>query len=179
MDSTQQQKPAEHRQDLHGAAAIERLREMVKESPNCFFCTTEAPGLPTDTRPMNVREVDEQGNFWFLSSGDSLKNHELARNANVELFFQGSEHSGFLHLCGHATVSRDPERIAALWEPMLKNWFTGGQEDPRITVIKVTPVNGHYWDNQHGDFIAGIRIMLGAAMGETRDDGIEGAIRPH
>lgn len=179
MDSTQQQKPADHLQDLHGAAAVQRLRDMVKDSPNCFFCTHEAPGCPSDTRPMNVREVDAEGNFWFLSSSDSLKNHELARDARVELFFQGAEHSGFLHVTGRASISRDPQRIADLWEPLLKNWFTGGQQDPRITVIKVAPDSGYYWDNQHGDLVAGIRIMLGAALGQTQDDGVEGSLRPH
>lgn len=179
MDSTQQQKPAEHRQDLQGAAAIARLREMVKASPNCFFCTTEGPGRPTDTRPMNVREVDEEGNFWFLSSSDSLKNRELSRDASVELFFQGSEHSGFLHVTGRASISRDRARIAALWGPMLDNWFTGGQDDPRVTVIKVEPTGGYYWDNQHGDFIAGVKILVGSALGRTHDDSVEGTLRPH
>lgn len=179
MASTQQQNPAGHRHDLHGTAAIECLRDMVKDSPDCFFCTTEAPGRPTDTRPMNVREIDMAGNFWFLSSSDSLKNHELARDASVELFFHEAGHSRFLHVTGHATVSRDPRRIAALWEPRLKSWFTGGQEDPHLTVIKVTPTSGQYWDHQQGDLMAGARILLGVAMDEPGDDLAGGTSRPH
>lgn len=179
MDSTQQQKSAEHRQHLHGAAAIQRLRDTVQESPNCFFCTHAGPGQPTDTRPMNVRQVDEAGNFWFLSSSDSLKNAELASDSTVELFFQGSDQSGFLHVTGHATVSRDREKIRELWEPILKTWFTGGVDDPRITVIRVTPGDGYYWDNQHGDMVAGIKILIGAATGRTLDDSVEGRVKPH
>ena len=28
--------------------------------------------------------------------------------------------------------------------------------DPRITVIKVTPSDGYYWDTKHGNAVAGI-----------------------
>ncbi|MES2917252.1 MAG: pyridoxamine 5'-phosphate oxidase family protein [Pseudomonadota bacterium] len=179
MDSVQQQKSGDHHQDLFGSAAIERLRAMVAEAPNCFFCTASTPGRPADTRPMNVREVDEAGNFWFLSSRDSLKNRELEADAIVELFFQAHTHSGFLHVTGHASVSRDRDMIDRLWGPMLANWFTGGPDDPRITVIKVTPSDGYYWDNQHGDWLSAMKIRLGALTGKTRDDSIEGKLRPH
>lgn len=179
MDSINQQQAGRNRQDLRGAMAVQCLRDTVQESPNCFFCTHAGAGQPTDTRPMNVRQVDDEGNLWFLSASDSLKNEELAHDATVELFFQGADQSGFLHVTGHATVSRDRAKIEELWEPVLKTWFTGGVDDPRITVIKVTPNDGYYWDNQHGDLIAGIKILIGAATGKTLDDSIEGQVTPH
>ncbi len=57
---------------------------------------------------------------------------------------------------------------------MLRTWFTGGIEDPRITVIKVSPTEGYYWDTKHGQFVAGMKMLLGAAIGKTLDDSIEG-----
>lgn len=179
MDSVQQQKSADHHEDLHGQAAIERLRAMVTDAPNCFFCTASTPGRASDTRPMNVREVDEAGNLWFLSSRDSLKNRELEADATVELFFQANTHSGFLHITGRASVSRDRAVIDRLWGPMLANWFTGGPDDPRITVIRVTPTDGYYWDNRHGEWLSAMKIHLGAMTGRTQDDSVEGQIRTH
>lgn len=178
MDSIKQQQPEKHYEDLHGAAAIAQLRDMVNEAQNCFFCTSEGAGHPLETRPMNVREVDEQGNLWFLSSSDSLKNRELERDAAVELFFQGSQ-ACFLHITGRASVSRDRARIDALWSPVLQNWFTEGKDDPRITVIKVTPTGGYYWDHRHGDMVAGVKMLIGAATGRTLDDTVEGRLKPH
>jgi hypothetical protein len=41
----------------------------------------------------------------------------------------------------------------------------------------VTPVQGYYWDNKHGNTVAGAKMLLGAAIGQTLDDSIEGIIR--
>ena len=79
----------------------------------------------------------------------------------MQLFFQGSPHSDFLHLRGIATISRDRAKIEELWEPVLRTWFTGGKDDPRITVIEVEPTEGYYWDNKHG---------VDTGVGEVRGD---------
>jgi hypothetical protein len=83
---------------------------------------------------MSVRQVDDSGTLWFLSASDSHKNREIAEAPSARLFFQASEHAGFLTLTGSATVSRDRKKIKKLWEPLLKTWFTEGEDDPRITV---------------------------------------------
>jgi general stress protein 26 len=93
------------------------------------------------------------------------------------LYFQGSAHSDFLELSGVANVSRDESKIKELWKPIHKTWFTEGQEDPRITVIKVTPTDGYYWDTKHGNVVAGIKMLIGAATGKTLDDSISGKLQ--
>ena len=176
MDSINRQQPEHNTEDLQGARALERLRDIIKKTQTCFFCTTSGKGPSEGTRPMNVREMDDRGHLWFLSASDSHKNLELGADASVSLFFQGSEHSDFLHLKGRASVSRDRARIKELWQPVLRTWFTGGIDDPRITVIQVTPEEGYYWDNKHGNAIAGVKMLIGAATGKTLDDSIEGRI---
>jgi general stress protein 26 len=173
MDSINRNQPEDNHDDLRGSKAIEKIRDLVKAAQTCFFCTA-----PDGVRPMNVRDVDDEGNLWFLSANDSHKNLEIAANPAVTLFFQGSAHSDFLHLKGTATISTDRQKIEELWSPPIKTWFTEGKDDPRITVIKFTPDDGYYWDNKHGNAIAGIKILLGAALGKTLDDSIEGNITP-
>ena len=58
----------------------------------------------------------------------------------------------------------------------MKTWFTEGEDDPRITVIKVTPTDGYYWDTKHGTAIAGAKILVGAAIGKILDDSVEGQL---
>ena len=176
MDSINAQQPEHNIQNLNGADAVARIRDVVDKAKTCFFSTAVAKGPSHGTRPMNVRKVDDEGNLWFLSADDSHKNLELQSNIAVELYFQGSPHSEFLHLRGHAAISRDKDKIKELWEPIIKTWFTGGVDDPRITVIKVTPEEGYYWDNKHGDMVAGVKMLVGAAVGKTLDDSIEGQI---
>lgn len=176
MDSINANQQEHNHEDLVGARAVERIRDVVKETASCFFCTAVTLGGSDATRPMSVQEVDEAGTLWFLSASDSHKNAELEQAQTVRLFFQGSEHSGFLALTGTATVTRDRQRIKALWKPILKTWFTEGEDDPRITAIGVAPSSGYYWDNKHGNAIAGVKMLIGAAIGKTLDDSIEGKL---
>ncbi len=176
MDSINRNRPDDTRQDLAGADAVERLRDMVKKAESCFFCTAVSIGDTGATRPMSVQDIDAAGHLWFLSASDSHKNLEIQRDPAVRLFFQGSEHSGFLVVTGRAVISHDQARIEALWEPVIKTWFTGGVDDPRITAIEVVPTGGYYWDNKHGDMVAGAKMLIGAALGKTLDDSVEGTL---
>jgi len=176
MDSINRQQPEDNREDLRGTDAVERIRDLVEKAETCFFCTAVSVGDSGATRPMSVQEVDEEGHLWFLSASDSHKNREIAEAPFVRLFFQTSEHAGFLTLTGQATVSRDRKKIKKLWKPVLKTWFTEGEDDPRITAIRVAPSGGYYWDNKHGAAIAGAKMLIGAAIGKTLDDSIEGEL---
>ena len=177
MDSINRNQPEKNREDLGGAEAVAEIRELVSRASTCFFRTPHPVEGSRGVRPMNVRQVDDGGGLWFLGASDSHLVAELERDPAVELFFQGAPNSDFLHLEGRATLSKDPAKIRELWEPILKNWFTGGEDDPRITVIQVTPAGGYYWDTKHGGLVAGAKMLLGAAIGRTLDDSIEGRIR--
>jgi general stress protein 26 len=177
MDSINRNQPEENHKDLSAQEAVEKIKHLVKKASSCFFCTGIATSGSNAARPMSVQQVDEAGNLWFLSADDSHKNLELAADPTVKLYFQGSPHSDFLYLTGTATVSRDKAKIEELWEPVIKTWFTEGKDDPRITVIKVTPTEGYYWDTKHGNAVAGIKMLIGAAIGKTLDDSIEGKVR--
>ena len=150
---------------------------MVESCKTYFFCTSTAIAGPSGARTMSVQEVDGDGNLWFLSGIDTHKDQELKIDSRVQLYFQGSAHGNFLEINGHASVSQDSAKIDQLWRPIMKNWFTEGREDPRISVIKVTPVNGYYWETKHGFVIAGMKILLGAVTGNASDDSREGELR--
>lgn len=176
MDSINQNQPEKNREDLSTGKAVDKIKDIVKEAETCFFCTSVAIGESGGARPMSVQQVDDEGNLWFLSANDSHKNQELAANPSVTLYFQESAHAGFLQLIGHGTISTDKAKIKELWEPILKTWFTEGEDDPRITAIKVAPSDGYYWDTKHGQAVAGVKMLVGAITGKTLDDSIEGNI---
>jgi general stress protein 26 len=177
MDSINKQQPEENHLDLTSMQAVEKIKEIVDSAKSCFFCTHATMGSSSGVHPMSVQQVDDQGICWFLSADDSHKNLELEADDAVDLYFQGSAHADFLHLSGAATVSRDKNKIKELWEPLAKTWFTDGEDDPRISVIRFVPKGGYYWDNKHGNLVAGAKMLTGALLGKTLDDSIEGAIR--
>lgn len=177
MNSINQQQPEDNHEDLSGAPAVAKVRELVKQASSCFFCTAITAGKPVPTRPMTVQEVDDHGRLWFLSASDSHQNREIAADPAVQLLFQGSSHSDFLTLYGRATISVDKARIRELWKPILKTWFTEGIDDPRITILTVSPTDGYYWDTKHNRAIVLAKMVAGAITGKTLDDSIEGKIR--
>jgi general stress protein 26 len=176
MDSINKNQIEDNHTDLFGTDAIQRIQHVVDKTQTCFFCTHALEGPTSGTRPMSVQQVGEDGILWFLSASDSHKNAEIAHSPNVDLYFQGTEHSDFLHLSGHAVISNNKAKIKELWKPILKTWFTEGEDDPRISVLKVTPLSGYYWDNKHGNVVAGVKMLIGAAIGKTLDDSIEGRL---
>ena len=176
MDSINNEQPEKNHQDLSNADAVKRIKEMTEKNSSCFLCSNIKTGIPFSTRPMSVQKVDDEGNFWFLSANDSHKNEEIERDPFVHLLFQGSKHSDFLSIYGIATITEDRNIIKELWEPLLKVWFTEGEDDPRISVIKVEPTDGYYWDNKHGNAIAFAKMIAGAIIGKTLDDSIEGKL---
>jgi general stress protein 26 len=175
VNSINELQSEENRRDLVGDPAIRTIKRIVERAENCFFCTTCADGSCT-ARPMNVRQVDDEGNLWFLSADDSYKNDELTKDNAVRLYFQGSKNSDFLYVDGKADLSKDRRKIEELWEPVLRTWFTDGVEDSRISVIRFRPSSGYYWETKHGSMVAGIKMMIGAAIGKTLDDSMEGTL---
>lgn len=174
MDSINKQQPEDNFENLHGAAATEKMKQLTDKAPVCFFCTNIKTGQSFATRPMALQEIDDDGCFWFLSADDSHKNSELQHDPYVQLLFKGSDYSDFLSIYGTATASADKERIKELWKPVMKTWFTEGIDDPRISVIKVEPQEGYYWDTKHNMVVGLIKRIAGAIMGKTMDDSIEG-----
>lgn len=177
MDSINREQPEDNFENLQGSEAGEKIYELADKTNTCFFTTLIQTGKPLRVRPMAVQKKDKAGNFWFLSASDSYKNKEIAQDNRVQLLFKGSAYSDFLSIYGEATISSDKELIAELWEPILKTWFTEGIDDPRITVIQVSALEGYYWDTKHGNAVAFLKMATGALIGKTLDDSIEGNLK--
>jgi general stress protein 26 len=177
VDSINKNQPEDNHENLYSGRAVEKIKELIDNAESCFFSTVASSTESCGTRPMSVQELDSQGNLWFLSANDSHKNIEINDDPNVTLYFQGSSHSDFLVLKGSASISADKDKIKKLWKPILKTWFTEGENDPRISVIKVSPTEGYYWDTKHGSAVAGVKMLIGAMIGKTLDDSIEGKLQ--
>jgi general stress protein 26 len=177
MDSINKNQKEENFKNLAGSEAVEKIKELADKAGSCFFCTRISTGQQFHSRPMAPEKIDDDGNFWFMSAADSHKNKEIAIDPSVQLLFQGSSYSNYLSIYGKATISTDRTKIHELWNPTMKTWFTEGEDDPRITVIKVTPSDGYYWDTKNGIAVATVKRFYGAVVGETYDDSIEGHIK--
>ncbi len=177
MDSINQNQPEHNRENLIGTQAVNKIKELAEKASSCFFSTTAIGGQSSGTRPMSVQKIDKEGTLWFVCASDSNCYEEVAADPSVKLYFQGSHHSDFLYLNTTARLTTDKNKIKELWDPTMKAWFTEGENDPRIVVIEVTPEEGYYWDTKHGNAVAAVKMLIGAALGKTLDDSIEGKIK--
>jgi len=157
--------------DLKNESAADKIKDLADDIKTCMFCTYKDVKL--QSRPMSVQEIDDDGNLWFLSDKNSNKNSEINLNPKVELFF-AQPHDKFLTLHGNATILYDRRKIKELWNPIIKVWMTGGEDDPNLSIIKVTPEDGYYWNNKNGKMVAIAKMTVAFVTGKTMDDGIEG-----
>lgn len=176
MNSINQNQSEENYKDVMGEEAVSKVKALAEKAGTCFFCTNIKTGQSFSTRPMAVQKTDDEGKLYFLSASDSNHNAEIENDPMVQLLFQGSSYDSFLNLYGEASISTNKDLIKELWTPFVKTWFTEGIDDPRITVITVTIAEGYYWDTKHGKLVAFVKQMVGAAIGKTLDDSIEGTI---
>jgi len=169
------EKEASKIKNLNNKEAIDKLKELVKHESTCLL-TTSLTKVPLNTRPMAVQKVCDQGNFWFLSGSDAEKNMEISKDPRVQLFFLNTANYEFLSVYGEATISRDRAKIDELWTDIAKAWFEEGKDDPRVTVIKVAPKEGYYWDTKNGKLVSLLKIAASAITGNTLEEGVEGTI---
>lgn len=161
--------------DLKREEAVSKIQKLAKDINICMFCT-DLDQQPFSTRPMAVREVDDEGNVWFISSASSHKNAEIKEDENVQLVFSNPSSSQFLSLYGKATIYRDQEKIKELWTPIANAWFEEGKKDPNVTVLKVDPSQAYYWDTQNGKMITLLKMATAAVTGNQMDTGEQGEL---
>jgi general stress protein 26 len=123
----------------------QRVLEMLEHFDTAMM-VTHAPSGPLDCRPMYIAEleVDRGGPIWFITSAESRKVVELARNAETLLIFQDASHS--LAVWGRAHVESHPDRTRRLWKDAFQAWFPGGVDDPDVRLIAVQPHSAEFWE---------------------------------
>ena len=125
-------------ENLSQKEAIAKLKELTESARMCMFCTN-LETLPIAARPMSLRETDEEGNLWFLSSSESNKNFEILEDNRVQLLFMNNVSSEYLSVYGKAYIYQDKNTIEEKLTPLASAWFEEGKDDPKVSVIRVTP----------------------------------------
>jgi len=163
------------RENLHSQEAVKKLKELSESARTCMFCT-ELSTLPNNARPMSLQECDQEGNLWFISSSDSNKNFEIKDDNRVQLYFMNNGSSEYLSIFGKAYIYTDKNTIEDKWSSFANAWFEEGKDDPKVTIIRVTPDETYYWDTKAGKFVSMVTFIASAVTGIKTDnsDGVEG-----
>jgi len=161
--------------NLSNQEAIYKLKELAEGAKTCMFCT-DLKEQPIPSRPMALKEVDEEGNLWFISSSESIKNAEILKDNTVQLFFSNTGASEYLSVYGISKIYADRHTIEEKWSDMANAWFDG-KDDPNVTILCVTPQDTKYWDTKNGKMVTLLKIAASAITGTQKDEeGIEGEL---
>ncbi len=162
-------------ENLNQTEAIKKLKEISEKASVCMFCT-ELTQIPLNTRPMSLRETDMEGNLWFISSSDSNKNFEISEDNRVQLLFMNNSDSEYLSVFGKAYIYKDKSTIEDKWTNFASAWFEEGKDDPKVSIIRVTPEKTYYWDTKAGKLVSLLTFAAAAISGSKTDnsDGVEG-----
>ena len=155
--------------------AVKKIRELA-EDKICMFCNYE--DFKMESRPMGTMGIDDDGTLWFFSRKSSEKNHQLLHDKQVDLIYADPSKQHYMVLNGYATIEEDKAKAKELWTPLAKAWFERGVDDSDLSLIKVVPAEGHYWDTKNGRLISMLKIAVAAISGKEMDGGVEGDIVP-
>lgn len=162
-------------ENLYNDEARAKLKEIAEAAGNCFF-TTKIKSDQPHTRPMALQEVCDEGNLWFISSSESLKNDEIETDPAVQLYFLKNSKYEFLYVQGKASIHKDKELIEKFWNKLANAWFDG-KDDPRVTIIKVEPKDTYYYESTDNKLVSVAKMLVLAATGTKMDDGgVEGKL---
>lgn len=157
-------------QNLSGKEAVEKLRQLTKDTSVCMF-GSGLGDIPMHLCPMQVQEVDPQGCLWFFSGADSLHNRYLESDPRAQLIFCNPDRIEYFTIFGETTISTDRGRIEQLWSKFVEAWFPDGPDDPNVTLLCVRPILAHYWDTENGKLVTFAKILTAAVTGGATDDG--------
>ena len=139
------------KESLTGAAALEKLRELLANFPIATMVTAERNGAIT-ARPIGVvgDHAAFDGHLWFITDRRSRKVRAIKDGATTFLIFEDHGKGAYLHLTGRAQVIEDRARLEQLYTPVQRTWFPDGLEDPNITLVRFDADQGEFWDQHNG-----------------------------
>ena len=163
-------------ENLSNQEAIQKLKELVNSIDVAMMISYPKEAAYPYMTPMSRQEIDDEGNIWYLISSESETHKNLTLNNKVSLAFGDPGSYTFLSIDGTIEISSDQERIDKYWSKFVEVYFAKGKEDPTIRVLKVTPLDTHYWDTKTNKFMTLIKVASAAVTGQKIDIGREGEL---
>ena len=123
---------------------LDTVQSIMKDVRTCMFVTTTDDGS-LHAAPMTTQEAEFDGDAWFLASSESETVRNLTSRPRVNVSYAGS--NAWLSLTGTASVVDDAAKKKELWNTFTEAWFSEGEHDPSVVVVKVSGQSAHYWDS--------------------------------
>lgn len=159
-------------ENLTSDKAKSTLKDMVNYIKVAMFAT-RLNQQPLSVVPMHTKEVDKEGNIWFLSRNDSDHNSDLLKSPETQLLYSDPGSMKFISVYGTSEIITDQAVLDDLYDSKDNAWFDG-EKDPNLTAIKFTPKEAAYWNNDSNKLITFFKLQAAAVTGDNKDIGTSG-----
>ncbi|MBX9759007.1 MAG: pyridoxamine 5'-phosphate oxidase family protein [Beijerinckiaceae bacterium] len=147
-------RPRTQTRDTHAARGhdhrnhpgAQKLYELIDDIRICMMTTTGDDGR-IFSRPMYALKPDEAGDLWFFTRLASPKVNEFGADGQINLAFSHPGKQHYVSVSGRAELVRDQLIIDEKWAEPMRTWFPDGKDDPQLTLVRVHPQTGEYWDS--------------------------------
>ncbi|MBD1392109.1 pyridoxamine 5'-phosphate oxidase family protein [Mucilaginibacter glaciei] len=155
--------------------SLKYLQEKVKEVRTAMLTTyTAEHGF--SSRPMGTADIDENGDIWFFTNEYSPKVSEISVENTVSLTYSDGANNTYLSIVAEATLVDDKAKMKALWNPFIQAFFPEGIDDPKITLLKMSPTDAEYWDSSSSSMVVLFNMLKAVVTGKQYDEGKHGQI---
>lgn len=142
--------------------------DLLHKFDKAMLVTHDARGQ-MHARPLAIADSTDEGELFFATDSDSPKVQEILRDSQVAVTLQSGSH--FLAISGRATLTDDAQLKKELESAAWKPFFPEGAQDPALTLLKVTPLSGEYWDRSGGQRLQYLwRAGKAVLQGERLED---------
>lgn len=153
------------KETLQSAEAIQKFKKLVEDVNVCMF-TTQDDEARLFSRPMTTVQVDDEGNAWFFTNEYSEKINEVSKDNCVYLIYSHPGKNVFVTVRGTCSIILDKNKINELWNPLLKAWYPGGVDDPKLCLIKVETDEAYYWNSSSSKMLVYFKMLKAIANRE-------------
>lgn len=123
-------------------ASLDTLKKIIKNADVAMLVTLSLDNHLV-SRPMQLQDVEFDGDIWFLTCTDTSKFDELQHNNKVNVIIAEKSYAS---ISGTAEIVDDVERKKEYWNKLYETMFDLDYTDPRVTLIRVKAETAEYWD---------------------------------
>ncbi|MGI8555967.1 MAG: pyridoxamine 5'-phosphate oxidase family protein [Pyrinomonadaceae bacterium] len=154
--------------------SIKKLNELIRDVRIAMLTTMDWGVLRS--RPMATQEAEFDGDLWFMTSSDTHKTDEIAKDRRVNVSYAAPDSNTYVSVSGTAEIVNDRKKIEDLWSPIYKAWFPKGLDDPTIRLLKVTVEQAEYWDSASSTLVQVAGFVKALVTGQQADGGDHGKV---
>ena len=123
-----------------------QLKSLIEEIKIGMLTTVDDDGT-IRSRPLQTVGVEDDGSLWFFTAASSPKISEArADGGRVNLSYANPAKHDYVSVSGTATLSRDREKMKAMWSKWVEVFFPKGLDDPDLALLRVDVEKAEYWD---------------------------------